>query len=57
MQTGPDRMTHNKLGCDVIVATAAPQDARVELDGIEPSALSFLNSETVTHWAERAIGF
>ena len=43
--------------CDVIVATAAPQDARVELDGIEPSALSFLNSETVTHWAERAIGF
>ena len=40
--------------CDMIVATAvAPHDQPAM---IEPSVMAFLNSGTVLHWAELALG-
>ena len=43
--------------CDVIVATAGPLEHGAGADDLEHIALSFLNSDTVIHWAERALGF
>jgi hypothetical protein len=40
--------------CDVIVATAVVSDK--EPVSFEPAVLSFLNSEPVMRWAERALG-
>jgi hypothetical protein len=40
--------------CDVIVATAVVPDGPASR--IEPSVLTFLNSETVIHWAEKVLG-
>jgi len=40
--------------CDVIVATAVvPSGAVIQ---VEPAVLAFLNSDTVIHWAEKALG-
>jgi hypothetical protein len=40
--------------CDVIVATAVVPSAPVTR--IEPAVLTFLNSDTVIHWAEQTLG-
>ena len=40
--------------CDMVVATAVVSRDRPE--AIEPGVLSFLNSETVLHWAEVTLG-
>jgi hypothetical protein len=40
--------------CDVIVATALVPDGPA--DRAEPAVLGFLNSDTVVHWAEKALG-